>query len=122
MPYLTFSAPGSLPKEAKTPKDGNFPECENHPTGSNEAVNALNLHKELMKAYKEQVVHESRTLDQYYYSCLPNTDHRDDDQVVTRYFKLKGGVKRRMLRVDQLWLWVIDESAHESAIPESTGC
>lgn len=64
-----------------------------------------------------KILHGSRTLDQFYYSSLKETDRRNHDQVVTRYGKsLKEGDgdkqennNREILKVDQLWLWVIDE-------------
>ena len=89
MPYLTFSA---LPTD-KIPSEGS------------------DLDKKLMKAYKG-VVHGSRTLDQYYYWSLTEkeTKRRDDDQVVTRYFKNGGYGTSKLLRIDMLWLWIIDES------------
>lgn len=46
-------------------------------------------HEELLQHYfgsgKEPGLHVSRTLDQYYYSSLPDTVRRDADQVVRRY-------------------------------------
>jgi hypothetical protein len=53
-------------------------------------------------------LHLRRTLDQYYYHTLSNTDKRDKDQVVTRYQtnnRLQPGV---ITMVDQLWLWVLE--------------
>jgi len=68
-----------------------------------------------------KILHRSRTLDQFYYHSLEDTQKRDEGQVVTRYIhhyegnKSKtppgAGGKKAILRVDQLWLWVIDESA-----------
>jgi hypothetical protein len=68
-----------------------------------------------MSAYQGKVVHASQTLDQFYYHSLSNTDERDVDQVVTRYIegtkqKDKWGNNLTILRVDQLWLWVVDNS------------
>lgn len=67
---------------------------------------------------KNAILHGSRTLDEFGYYSLINTDDRDKDQVVTRYLepdRQKGrvndpGQEWPILRVDQLWLWVIDES------------
>ena len=82
-------------------------------------------------------IHVSRTLDQSYYETMESTTDRDYDQVVYRYtrdnkawatgqnsaFNLdhKDGVydklpqeeqktNARILMVNQLWLWKIDES------------
>lgn len=60
-----------------------------------------------------RIVHRSRTLDQFYYHSLEDTSERDSTQVVTRYPELRdkmGESKWEILRVDQLWLWVIDSS------------
>jgi hypothetical protein len=59
-------------------------------------------------------VHGSRTLDQFYYHSLSSTETRDFDQVVTRYIETKPKEMWErdgctILRVDQLWLWAIDE-------------
>ena len=68
------------------------------------------------------------TLDQYYYTTIPNSTERDHDQVLSRYlawqefryFKDHGmmltevrresGKSIRIFAVDQLWLWIVDES------------
>ena len=108
-------------------------------------------------------MHISRTLDQYYYSHMKDTDEKDDDQVVQRYLKYKNKefdketknpaengvecetkkvirkiatedrgeglpkgtngdrrVQIQILRVDQLWLWIIDESIEKCPISELT--
>jgi len=69
-------------------------------------------------------LHESRTLDQFYYRSLIETEDRDETQVVTRYIDKTGwrapldpGKQLDILRVDQLWLWVIDESKCSQASP-----
>ncbi|OJJ50141.1 hypothetical protein ASPZODRAFT_1115189 [Penicilliopsis zonata CBS 506.65] len=74
-----------------------------------------------------KVVHESLTLDQYYYASLENTQERDQSQVVGRYFdaqrkKLEEATKKsssstpvspdimskkQILMVNQLWIWVL---------------
>lgn len=67
-------------------------------------------------------LHPRRTLDQFYYYMLSNVDidKRDRDQVVHRWVKEvnKKYNKKRMydelivdpkiIMVDQLWLWVLD--------------
>jgi hypothetical protein len=49
-----------------------------------------------------------RTLDQYFYTHLSNTDQRDRDQVVWRYTR-DAGVEPKIFMVDQVWLWVLDK-------------
>lgn len=59
-------------------------------------------------------LHIRRTLDQSYFWTLEDTTSRDRDQVV--YRGTKGGKywNARIVMVDQLWLWVLDdrESSH----------
>lgn len=73
-----------------------------------------------------RALHERMTLDQYYYTTLPDSTYRDHDQVLSRYLawqefeqmydigSLSSEQKERwkpikVFSVDQLWLWVIDE-------------
>jgi hypothetical protein len=62
-------------------------------------------------------MHMRRTLDQFYYPMLQDTELRDGDQVVEKYYKKidakkRGGIQRdyKILMVDQLWLWVLNQS------------
>jgi hypothetical protein len=141
MPYLTFATYRKPDKklddkqsedkkledtkpENKEPKDKNeelsnaYPPYDNGRNGSkSEAKNDW------------KVLHESRTLDQFYYHSLKDTTERDASQVITRYVDnltrpkpsdrskleqweiLRSKLEQwEILRVDQLWLWVIDES------------
>lgn len=66
--------------------------------------------QELVKAYLDDThpLHIRRTLDQFYYHTLKDTDVRDRDQTGSRYhkkFQLPG--KNIITMVDQLWLWVL---------------
>jgi hypothetical protein len=56
-------------------------------------------------------IHPRRTLDHSRYAtlCGDDIDTRDADQVVYRHTKGLG-MKPRLIMVDQLWLWIIDES------------
>lgn len=51
-------------------------------------------------------LHPRRTLDQFFYSSLPETSARDQDQVLSKNTERSRGGKK-MVMVDQLWLWVI---------------
>lgn len=68
--------------------------------------------------YKDPPLHARRTLDQSYYWKLPNTDVRDEDQVVYRETKSGKSISRtsRVLMVDQLWLYILDD---RECFPES---
>ncbi|KAJ5097076.1 hypothetical protein N7456_007797 [Penicillium angulare] len=80
--------------------------------------------------------HDSRTLDQYLYSSLPNTVRRDADQVIRRYQARKRSVLPpppppdeptshefqddfKLCMVDQLWLWVLDDKTIITCFPHS---
>ena len=60
-------------------------------------------------------LHMRRTLDQYYYPTVEDTTVRDQDQVVCRGTRSKTdpGATARVVMVDQLWLWILDESKSE---------
>ena len=68
-----------------------------------------------LKAQKpdgEAPLHIRRTLDQSYFLSLKDTSERDRDQVVYRETKLawqEPGDITRVVMVDQLWLWILDE-------------
>lgn len=87
----------------------------------------------LLRSYirENPPLHVRRTLDQYYFITQGSTSTRDRDQVVyrgtkpvelpetdepdeatkadTKKQKLPKGV-RRLVMVDQLWLWILDDS------------
>lgn len=56
----------------------------------------------------EPLLHIRRTLDQSYFLNLKDTSQRDQDQVVYRATRGHGTLTR-VVMVDQLWLWVLDE-------------
>ncbi len=59
--------------------------------------------------YNEHPLHIRRTLDQYYYYTLKDTDTRDADQVVSKEIKKRWGDDEKLvMMIDQLWLWVLD--------------
>lgn len=70
--------------------------------------------KAIMQSNRNTVVrnsyHARRSLDQYGYPGLHDTRDRDDDQVVSRNTKYSEG-GRKMVMVDQLWLWVIEDDS-----------
>jgi len=66
----------------------------------------------LIRAYlpHDKPLHIRRTLDQFYYYMLEDTTIRDNDQVVDRWARQKLGKNNpRILMVDQLWLWIIND-------------
>jgi len=58
--------------------------------------------------HHEAPLHIRRTLDQSYYCTLEDTSQRDQDQVI--YRATKNSENARIIMVDQLWMWIIDES------------
>lgn len=66
--------------------------------------------------YGKPPLHTRRTLDQFYYWTLQDTKRRDQDQVVyreTRALPSYTGIKR-VVMVDQLWLWILGEGTYVS--------
>ncbi|TGO28752.1 hypothetical protein BPAE_0023g00170 [Botrytis paeoniae] len=67
--------------------------------------------------------HPRRTLDQSYYFKLENTDSRDKDQVVSRSTnerrKIHGST--RVVMVDQLWMYILDEHTIITSFPKRLG-
>ncbi|KAH8883113.1 hypothetical protein GQ53DRAFT_883648 [Thozetella sp. PMI_491] len=82
-------------------------------------------------------LHPRRTLDQSYYGALRNTGTRDRDQVVYRgttpephdcagtdtCLQCKEDVRKvsRIVMVDQLWLWILDENTVITSFPRRWG-
>ncbi|KAF7937318.1 uncharacterized protein EAE98_001632 [Botrytis deweyae] len=68
-------------------------------------------------------LHPRRTLDQSYYFKLENTDSRDKDQVVSRGTnerrKINGST--RVVMVDQLWMYILDEYTIITSFPRRLG-
>jgi hypothetical protein len=57
-------------------------------------------------------LHMRRTLDQFYYWTVEDTSSRDQAQVVCRGTRSRDDPEAttRVVMVDQLWLWILDES------------
>ncbi|KAK4121997.1 hypothetical protein N657DRAFT_576474 [Parathielavia appendiculata] len=82
-------------------------------------------------------LHPRRTLDQAYYGALRNTGTRDRDQVVYRGTmpqphdcigmdacdQCKEDIRKtpRIIMVDQLWLWILDEKTVLTSFPRRWG-
>ena len=62
--------------------------------------------------YTESPLHIRRTLEQYYYWTAEDTTQRDRQQVVYRGTWMQNDPEAipRVVMVDQLWLWILDES------------
>lgn len=65
--------------------------------------------------YSDPPLHARRTLEQFYYWTAGDTARRDKDQVVCRGTRnpnidLDPEATSRIVMVDQLWLWILDDS------------
>ncbi|KFH45075.1 Serine/threonine-protein phosphatase 6 regulatory ankyrin repeat subunit C-like protein [Hapsidospora chrysogenum ATCC 11550] len=95
IPYLTFSKERSEGLESE----------------------ARNNYESLLAEYDEYVIHGSRTLDEFYYHFsseerfLEDMRERNLDQVVTKAIdgSPDGNDDWTSVRVDQAWLWMLDE-------------
>ncbi|KAL7628710.1 hypothetical protein AAE478_000225 [Parahypoxylon ruwenzoriense] len=100
MPYLTL---GSYPPaELKCSTDGSG--------GLGECINSRNL---------RQIKHNPITLHRYYYPVIADTNERDKDQVLSKFLlkKDKQG-EEKILMVNQLRIWIIDEKTIITATTE----
>jgi hypothetical protein len=52
--------------------------------------------------------HPRRSLDQFFYSSLPETSSRDQDQVVSKNTPQDARGGKKLIMVDQLWLWLLE--------------
>ncbi|KAK4185628.1 hypothetical protein QBC35DRAFT_503201 [Podospora australis] len=73
--------------------------------------------------YSPSPLHPRRTLEQYYYWTAEDTTHRDRQQVVFRATRTRNDPEAipRVLMVDQLWLWILDENTILTAFPRRWG-
>jgi hypothetical protein len=105
-------------------------------------LEAMDLHIEERLSMKylpaEPPLHPRRTLDQAYYGALRSTGTRDRDQVVYRGTypqphecegkatcdQCKEDIRQtpRIIMVDQLWLWILDESMWATSDRLGAGC
>jgi hypothetical protein len=82
------------------------------------AAKTPSVDDQLIQAYLAQLdrrLHIRRTLDQFYYIGIEDTEDRDVDQVAQRYVVKQFGditknqevlLESELLMVDQLWLWI----------------
>lgn len=63
--------------------------------------------------FDDSPLHMRRTLEQFYYWTASDTTGRDKEQVVCRGTRAQNedpDATARLVMVDQLWLWILDES------------
>ncbi|KAL8300687.1 hypothetical protein RB593_010160 [Gaeumannomyces tritici] len=74
--------------------------------------------------YNDPPLHARRTLDQYHFPTIEDTSVRDMDQVVFREtWDRRGSYGRstRVVMVDQLWLWILDDNTIITSFPRRWG-
>ncbi|KAI9648346.1 hypothetical protein NHQ30_002979 [Ciborinia camelliae] len=106
MPYLTV---GSY-----TPKNKPVPSVPT--TVFDESIDRRN---------SKYIKHMPMTLDQYYYPTIMDTSERDNDQVLSKFLQRKHeqgsksqGTEKKILKINQLWVWIIDEKTIITATTE----
>ena len=88
-------------RDIKNGRNETPPDLENDP---------LELALIRRQLHRNPPVHIRRSLDQFRYYTLPDTRKRDENQVVHRFFNARMEQwEPRIIVVDQLWLWIIDE-------------
>ncbi|KAJ0310680.1 hypothetical protein Brms1b_008633 [Colletotrichum noveboracense] len=113
MPYLYFSTY----HKGESDRDSG-PKIGTKSPEERLVLDEIDLRQSLFAAYKDSVIHQPATLDEFYYHFASDNDSRRDrdfrnkDQVITKY--LKPGGKQELnywpvLRVSQVWIWIIDE-------------
>jgi hypothetical protein len=116
MPYLTFATytrPGTKPTDESERNTRLFKAYNEKNDGKNNGQKDGKNDGQNDGKNDSKIMHGSRTFDQFYYQSLDDTEDRDSSQVVTRYAdtkKNRNPDRWDILRVDQLWLWVIDKS------------
>jgi hypothetical protein len=65
-------------------------------------------------------LHPRRSLDQFFYSSLHNTTSRDQDQVLSKYMPKDSRGGKKMIMVDQLWLWLLESHNTKLNTPDKT--
>ncbi|KAH8179959.1 corA-like mg2+ transporter protein [Sarocladium implicatum] len=74
--------------------------------------------------FDDSPLHMRRTLEQFYYWTAPSTARRDKEQVTckgTRAQNEDPDATARLVMVDQLWLWILDENTVISCFPRRWG-
>jgi hypothetical protein len=74
-----------------------------------EAANERHIMEHL---HSSPPLHMRRTIDQYYYPTVEDSTQRDQDQIMFRGTRSRNDpdAMARVVMVDQLWLWILDDS------------
>lgn len=114
MPYLDFELnQNRVEMAAKIDwmKENSATLSSNTPLSSNRGSPDEKLIKGYLRTFAgwpTPPLHIRRTLDQFFYTDLVETNARDEDQVIFRYTAKNSPDRIKLFMVDQLWLWVLD--------------
>jgi len=108
MPYFHYETDNGRREMTQAIKRVTYPRTQRPESVPNHTVDEKLIRAYLHSNSDKQTapLHVRRTLDQFFYSTLDDTDFRDQDQVVYRFTEKSEPV---ILMIDQLWLWIIDE-------------
>ncbi|KAM0238882.1 hypothetical protein ACHAP5_008571 [Fusarium lateritium] len=86
------------------------------PRDETKILEDLEKRKSLLNAYKDSPFHGPSTLDEFYYHFTDDSNEekrmRNQTQVLTKHLYPEGVEDRTywpLVRVDQLWIWIIDD-------------
>ncbi|RBR13502.1 uncharacterized protein FIESC28_08130 [Fusarium coffeatum] len=120
MPYLEFSFYHRDEDNVCTEEYSQSAAVKYFDAKENEILSDLKKRNTLLNAYKASAFHEPSTLDEFYYHFADDSNEernmRNRTQVVTKYLYPNGLEGRNywpLLRVSQLWIWIIDDTNGE---------
>ena len=121
MPYLEFSFYHRDEDNVCTEEYSQNAAVKSLDATENKILGGLKKRNGLLNAYKASVFHEPSTLGEFYYHFTDDSHEernmRNRTQVVTEYLYPNGLEGRNywpLLRVSQLWIWIIDDSKSRS--------
>ncbi|RFN54930.1 ankyrin repeat protein [Fusarium flagelliforme] len=116
MPYLEFSFYHRDEDNVCTEDYSQSAAVKSLDATENKILGDLKKRNTLLNAYKASAFHEPSTLDEFYYHFADDSNEernmRNRTQVVTKYLYPNGLEGRNywpLLRVSQLWIWIIDD-------------
>ncbi|KAF7883762.1 hypothetical protein EAF00_011074 [Botryotinia globosa] len=90
--------------------------------GSSNTKSSALLDESINERNSRGIKHEPITLDQYYYPTIDDTSTRDNDQVLSKFLQKKiRAIGRKILMVNQLWIWIIDKKTIITATTQKFG-
>ena len=124
MPYLHWDSCASQDERRDTVKSiQQNGKAGYHPDWISISGNQKSLESKLIQRclFDSLPLHIRRTLHQFYYETMEDTEVRDGSQVVSRYAKERG-MRPNILMVDQLWLWILNAGMMQDLYLELGKC